>query len=73
MPKHERWCYAEYGFGLCECCAASYIEALDSIRGTHRPLEADDRLCAEGCNGSWPCSTRLEADEALGYPRPQRR
>ena len=46
---------------------------LDSISQTHRPLEVDGRLCSEGCNGAWPCSTRLEADEALGYPRPQSR
>lgn len=44
-------------------------DALSSIRQDHRPSDMDDRLCAEGCNGRWPCVTRLEADHALGYDR----
>ena len=49
------------------------MDALSGIRQSHRPSDSDDRLCAEGCNGAWPCTTRLEADHALGNPRPQRR
>ena len=52
--------------------AIEVMQALSAIRDVHRPLEADDRLCAEGCSGAWPCTTRLEVDHALGNPRPQR-
>ena len=42
------------------------MDALSVIRQVHRPADVDDRLCAEGCAGRWPCTTRLEADHALG-------
>ncbi len=39
--------------------------ALDVIRDIHRPSDVDDRLCAEGCGGGWPCTSRVEADSVL--------
>ena len=41
-------------------------EALVVIRGVHGPHHRDDRLCAEGCSGAYPCTTRIEVDAVLG-------
>lgn len=51
---------------------AGYRRTLAAISDLHRPSDIDARLCAEGCAGSWPCTTRHEADHALGNPRPSR-
>lgn len=45
-------------------------EALRAILDIHRPLAADGRLCAEGCAGSYPCTTSLEARHGLGLSAP---
>ena len=39
--------------------------ALKMILVIHRRSDVDDRLCAEGCYGSWPCSTHLEAKATI--------
>ena len=51
----------------------SLLDTLGGISDVHGPHPSDGRLCAEGCSGAWPCTTRLEADHALGRDRPQSR
>ena len=40
-------------------------DSLKVIFNIHQPADIDKRLCREGCNGRWPCSTYLEAQAAL--------
>jgi len=65
MPKHERWCSAEYGTGPCECVAAPLLSALTIIRDIHADTGQPGASCTEGCGGRWPCSTYAEANHAL--------
>lgn len=39
--------------------------AVHTVLGIHRPADVDDRLCAEGCGGGWPCVTNAEVVAAI--------